>query len=73
MEYCGGGSLQDIYHGELYITSKMQCSHKVVLNTVQTLLNDSSANIKCNRVVIVTGPLSEIQIAYVCRETIQVI
>ncbi|KAJ4920534.1 hypothetical protein JOQ06_022667 [Pogonophryne albipinna] len=33
MEYCGGGSLQDIYH--------------------------------------VTGPLSEIQIAYVCRETIQ--
>ncbi|XP_061652067.1 mitogen-activated protein kinase kinase kinase kinase 5 isoform X6 [Phyllopteryx taeniolatus] len=33
MEYCGGGSLQDIYH--------------------------------------VTGPLSEMQIAYVCRETIQ--
>ncbi|XP_041703280.1 mitogen-activated protein kinase kinase kinase kinase 5 isoform X2 [Coregonus clupeaformis] len=33
MEYCGGGSLQDVYH--------------------------------------VTGPLSEIQIAYVCRETIQ--
>ncbi|XP_042186224.1 mitogen-activated protein kinase kinase kinase kinase 5 isoform X4 [Oncorhynchus tshawytscha] len=33
MEYCGGGSLQDIYH--------------------------------------VTGPLSEPQIAYVCRETIQ--
>ncbi|XP_077587077.1 mitogen-activated protein kinase kinase kinase kinase 5 isoform X3 [Stigmatopora nigra] len=33
MEYCGGGSLQDIYH--------------------------------------VTGPLSETQIAYVCRETIQ--
>uniref|UniRef100_A0A8C3AGT1 Mitogen-activated protein kinase kinase kinase kinase n=1 Tax=Cyclopterus lumpus TaxID=8103 RepID=A0A8C3AGT1_CYCLU len=35
MEYCGGGSLQDIYH--------------------------------------VTGPLSELQIAYVSRETIQVI
>uniref|UniRef100_A0A4W6FNN3 Mitogen-activated protein kinase kinase kinase kinase n=1 Tax=Lates calcarifer TaxID=8187 RepID=A0A4W6FNN3_LATCA len=34
MEYCGGGSLQDIYH--------------------------------------VTGPLSELQIAYVCRETLQV-
>uniref|UniRef100_A0A3Q1H0T4 Mitogen-activated protein kinase kinase kinase kinase n=1 Tax=Anabas testudineus TaxID=64144 RepID=A0A3Q1H0T4_ANATE len=33
MEYCGGGSLQDIYH--------------------------------------VTGPLSEPQIAYVCRETLQ--
>uniref|UniRef100_A0A8C1PAG7 non-specific serine/threonine protein kinase n=1 Tax=Cyprinus carpio TaxID=7962 RepID=A0A8C1PAG7_CYPCA len=33
MEYCGGGSLQDIYH--------------------------------------VTGPLSESQIAYVCRETLQ--
>ncbi|XP_056326443.1 mitogen-activated protein kinase kinase kinase kinase 5 isoform X1 [Danio aesculapii] len=33
MEYCGGGSLQDIYH--------------------------------------VTGPLSEAQIAYVCRETLQ--
>ncbi|XP_073689845.1 mitogen-activated protein kinase kinase kinase kinase 5 isoform X1 [Garra rufa] len=33
MEYCGGGSLQDIYH--------------------------------------VTGPLSELQIAYVCRETLQ--
>ncbi|XP_065152403.1 mitogen-activated protein kinase kinase kinase kinase 5 isoform X2 [Paramisgurnus dabryanus] len=33
MEYCGGGSLQDIYH--------------------------------------VTGPLTEIQIAYVCRETLQ--
>ncbi|XP_013879025.1 mitogen-activated protein kinase kinase kinase kinase 5 [Austrofundulus limnaeus] len=33
MEYCGGGSLQDIYHE--------------------------------------TGPLSEIQIAYVCRETLQ--
>uniref|UniRef100_A0A8B9BHC0 Mitogen-activated protein kinase kinase kinase kinase 5 n=1 Tax=Anser brachyrhynchus TaxID=132585 RepID=A0A8B9BHC0_9AVES len=35
MEYCGGGSLQDIYH--------------------------------------VTGPLSELQIAYVCRETLQVL
>uniref|UniRef100_A0AAZ3NUK5 Mitogen-activated protein kinase kinase kinase kinase n=1 Tax=Oncorhynchus tshawytscha TaxID=74940 RepID=A0AAZ3NUK5_ONCTS len=35
MEYCGGGSLQDIYH--------------------------------------VTGPLSELQIAYVCRETIQIL
>uniref|UniRef100_A0A8C8CGH7 non-specific serine/threonine protein kinase n=1 Tax=Oncorhynchus tshawytscha TaxID=74940 RepID=A0A8C8CGH7_ONCTS len=34
MEYCGGGSLQDIYH--------------------------------------VTGPLNERQIAYVCRETLQV-
>nr|XP_014343870.1 PREDICTED: mitogen-activated protein kinase kinase kinase kinase 5 isoform X2 [Latimeria chalumnae] len=33
MEYCGGGSLQDIYH--------------------------------------VTGPLSELQIAYVCKETLQ--
>ncbi|XP_072564507.1 mitogen-activated protein kinase kinase kinase kinase 5 [Paramormyrops kingsleyae] len=33
MEYCGGGSLQDIYH--------------------------------------VTGPLTELQIAYVCRETLQ--
>uniref|UniRef100_A0A3Q2Z5H8 Mitogen-activated protein kinase kinase kinase kinase n=1 Tax=Hippocampus comes TaxID=109280 RepID=A0A3Q2Z5H8_HIPCM len=33
MEYCGGGSLQDIYH--------------------------------------VTGPLSEMQIAYMCRETLQ--
>ncbi|XP_053331225.1 mitogen-activated protein kinase kinase kinase kinase 5 [Spea bombifrons] len=33
MEYCGGGSLQDIYH--------------------------------------VTGPLSEVQIAYMCRETLQ--
>ncbi|XP_053477616.1 mitogen-activated protein kinase kinase kinase kinase 5 isoform X3 [Ictalurus furcatus] len=33
MEYCGGGSLQDIYH--------------------------------------VTGPLSELQIAYMCRETLQ--
>uniref|UniRef100_A0A7M4FND8 Mitogen-activated protein kinase kinase kinase kinase n=1 Tax=Crocodylus porosus TaxID=8502 RepID=A0A7M4FND8_CROPO len=33
MEYCGGGSLQDIYH--------------------------------------VTGPLAELQIAYVCRETLQ--
>ncbi|XP_043913524.1 mitogen-activated protein kinase kinase kinase kinase 3 isoform X2 [Protopterus annectens] len=33
MEFCGGGSLQDIYH--------------------------------------VTGPLSEMQIAYVCRETLQ--
>ena len=34
MEYCGGGSLQDIYH--------------------------------------ITGPLSEKQIAYMCRETLQV-
>ncbi|XP_067130068.1 mitogen-activated protein kinase kinase kinase kinase 3-like isoform X2 [Centruroides vittatus] len=33
MEYCGGGSLQDIYH--------------------------------------ITGPLTEIQIAYMCRETLQ--
>ncbi|KAM8920824.1 mitogen-activated protein kinase kinase kinase kinase 5 [Pelodytes ibericus] len=33
MEYCGGGSLQDIYH--------------------------------------VTGPLTEVQIAYMCRETLQ--
>uniref|UniRef100_A0A6Q2ZIH7 Mitogen-activated protein kinase kinase kinase kinase n=1 Tax=Esox lucius TaxID=8010 RepID=A0A6Q2ZIH7_ESOLU len=35
MEYCGGGSLQDIYH--------------------------------------VTGPLNERQIAYVCRETLQIL
>ncbi|KAF7251475.1 Mitogen-activated protein kinase kinase kinase kinase 5 [Varanus komodoensis] len=44
MEYCGGGSLQDIYH---------------VSACVNSLFSS------------VTGPLSELQIAYVCRETLQ--
>ena len=35
MEYCGGGSLQDIYHGELFSYPKLeQRSHEMVLNAL---------------------------------------
>lgn len=57
MEYCGGGSLQDIYHSKLIIDEK---SCKFFLTTA-SLFNNFN---------IVTGPLSEIQIAFMCRETL---
>jgi serine/threonine protein kinase len=57
MEYCGGGSLQDIYHSKFtglfyfyYFLLKIGCK---------------------NLFFSVTGPLSELQIAFVCRETLK--
>ncbi|CAG00278.1 unnamed protein product [Tetraodon nigroviridis] len=59
MEYCGGGSLQDIYHG----------------NGSKTFLTSDYFNFCNNRsypfAPPVTGPLSESQIAYMSRETMQ--
>jgi serine/threonine protein kinase len=50
MEFCGGGSLQDIYHSESLM---------------------SEAVLDWLHVSLVTGPLQETQIAYICRETLQ--
>lgn len=50
MEYCGGGSLQDIYHSK----------------TESNVINFISKSF----IVLVTGPLGEQQIAYMCRETL---
>lgn len=50
MEYCGGGSLQDIYHSKPFKT---------------TIPND-----QLTKLLSVTGPLTEQQIAYMCRETL---
>lgn len=69
MEYCGGGSLQDIYHSRYFINifsiniKKDICNEIAFLGYITVLkkfIND----------VTVTGPLSEIQIAYMCRETL---
>lgn len=65
MEYCGGGSLQDIYHGN---DSASHCIF--IFNNVHFF---SVVLISRNRFLLpVTGPLSESQIAYMSRETLQV-
>ena len=51
MEFCGGGSLQDIYHGNWNPHNLMHCVD--ISNTA-------------------TGSLNELQIAFVCRETLKV-
>lgn len=57
MEFCGGGSLQDIYHSECvpwsgFFPWNSQCMWFPLP-------------------LAVTGPLEEPQIAYICRETLQ--
>jgi mitogen-activated protein kinase kinase kinase kinase 5 len=52
MEYCGGGSLQDIYHSN-------NLNQKIVHHFSEFILWFA-----------VTGPLSEAQIAYMCKETL---
>lgn len=61
MEYCGGGSLQDIYHGNGHKT------FRIFLFNHDFCMNHSSSFPPP-----VTGPLSESQIAYMSRETMQV-
>lgn len=55
MEYCGGGSLQDIYHSKFAAGCK-----KFPLLQYCYLCH-----------CVVTGPLTEVQIAYMCRETLK--
>nr|CAD7567652.1 unnamed protein product [Timema californicum] len=80
MEYCGGGSLQDIYH------SKFQCSKLLdsldIISSITILIVISNPEGSCSIPGAsrfsseavgpeqVTGPLTEIQIAYMCRETL---
>lgn len=63
MEYCGGGSLQDIYHGKI---TALKCFCFI-------LDRDPARAEQKWTCCAVTGPLSELQIAYVSRETLQVI
>lgn len=58
MEYCGGGSLQDIYHGTVWLLQTSQIPQCTLLSL--------------DSIFTVTGPLKEKQIAYICRETLQV-
>lgn len=67
MEYCGGGSLQDIYHGN---DSKNTAFWLLI--TLSSLVLDESLLIFDPFTPPVTGPLSESQIAYMSRETLQV-
>lgn len=66
MEYCGGGSLQDIYHGN---GRKTYCFH--FWSQLPVLLS-FYVNHCYSFMHPVTGPLSESQIAYMSRETMQV-
>lgn len=52
MEYCGGGSLQDIYHSTYYSYNHKRYAYVTF------------------EISAVTGPLTETQIAYMCRETL---
>lgn len=70
MEYCGGGSLQDIYHGKMVVCLKISMLNRHPLFW-SIILYDTIERV-CLCTCAVTGPLSELQIAYVCRETLQV-
>ena len=78
MEYCGGGSLQDIYHGELLLLLSGSHEHTETRETAENLPVYYDVLARCQLsfcidvCVAVTGPLSEAQIAYVSRETLQV-
>lgn len=64
MEFCGGGSLQDIYH------STYNVYHNVWFIAYES--NCISLALMQHSIVFsVTGPLNELQIAYMCRETLQ--
>ena len=77
LEYCGGGSVQDVYHG-MFAISIVVCSCKIkncfsyptlCLPSLIYLLNVLMLLSPC---FLATGPLDEKLIAYVCRETLQV-
>lgn len=77
MEYCGGGSLQDIYHGK---DNTHTHTHNLIINRAVFCLYPYSVifislcvclSLPCFSLPV-TGPLSESQIAYMSRETLQV-
>lgn len=80
MEYCGGGSLQDIYHGKNSMHPKKHthfnlnpavfCLHLFSHSPLSIHLSDFYSLSRFTPPV--TGPLSESQIAYMSRETLQV-
>ncbi|CAG2054273.1 unnamed protein product, partial [Timema podura] len=77
MEYCGGGSLQDIYHSK-YQRSKWLDSLDIISSiTILIVISNPEGSGSIPRfssealgLEQVTGPLTEIQIAYMCRETL---
>uniref|UniRef100_A0A672K6W6 Mitogen-activated protein kinase kinase kinase kinase n=1 Tax=Sinocyclocheilus grahami TaxID=75366 RepID=A0A672K6W6_SINGR len=98
MEYCGGGSLQDIYHGKLVVCVEnihppfffilcdqqeifmvKECTHHNIVAYFGSYLCREKLWIcmeycgggSLQDIYHVTGPLSELQISYVCRETLQ--
>ena len=60
MEFCGGGSLQDIYHSKIHLQIHFPLS--VVLMNFLCIYGVW--------MIVVTGPLEERQIAYILRETL---
>lgn len=68
MEYCGGGSLQDIYHSKHFISSVVRHAYERGMDVCSLPRPIRSGTIFF--VCTVTGPLTEIQIAYMCRETL---
>lgn len=83
MEYCGGGSLQDIYHGKnMHLNTHAHNLVLIVLFFLFSFIIFSLFNIHHLSFLYlslpcfsppVTGPLSESQIAYMSRETLQVV
>ncbi|VDM19696.1 unnamed protein product [Wuchereria bancrofti] len=59
MEYCSGGSLQDIYHSPFVGTA-----YEIQRGQIHATIPDRQG-------IMLTGPLSELQIAFVCRETLK--
>lgn len=80
MEYCGGGSLQDIYHGrnDMHIDTHTDTLLSQLIWGFNVHLFYHPSPFLCFSVPLpcgippVTGPLSESQIAYMSRETLQV-
>ena len=62
MEYCGGGSMQDIYHSKS-LSDLLILFWGADLRVLPPLVSWI--------LFLVTGPLTELQIAFVCRETLK--
>lgn len=78
MEYCGGGSMQDIYHGKtkrvisLILLHVHRIIHELLVLPVHCKIIDHKFSELISLFLLtVTGPLAEIQIAFVCRETLK--
>ena len=70
MEYCGGGSLQDIYHGELDVSKPLQLDVILLWSPSSVIVLSLSLSLSLS-LGTRTG-LNELQIAFVCREILRV-